>query len=137
MSPGRIAALTGAIVVVVGVILFALNLHWVAVHIGATSTLTGPWYNFWSGFGSDLGEATLIATVIASVGAGFRKINCHEPGCWRIGHYPLAGTPHHLCARHHPEFENTKVTHEGIMRRHEAAKAAAAKKASRPSRPSG
>ena len=45
--------------------------------IGLTST--NKMYNFWSGFGSDIGE-------LAIVGALYRHVNCHEKGCWRLGH---------------------------------------------------
>lgn len=52
----------------------------------------GAWYNFWSGFGSDLGE-------FAAIGVLWRKFNCHEPGCKRIGHLPHQG--YHYCKKHH------------------------------------
>jgi len=42
--------------------------------------VSGPWYAFWSGFGSDLGE-------LAIVGAIIRHVNCHQKGCWRLGHH--------------------------------------------------
>jgi len=38
-------------------------LHWLAVHTGTVDE-AGPYYGFWSGFGSDLGEAALIGAVI-------------------------------------------------------------------------
>jgi hypothetical protein len=62
-------------------------LHWLAVHTG-TSNEAGPYYAFWSGFGSDLSEAALL-----------RKHNCHSRGCWRIGRHVVDGTP--WCDRHH------------------------------------
>ena len=56
------------------------------------------YYGFWSGFGADLGEVTLVTTVGLGVYTGVRRANCHVKGCWRIGHHPLEGTPYHLCA---------------------------------------
>lgn len=53
-------------------------------------TGTGRMYNFWSGLGSDLGE-------LALVGALWRSVNCHEPGCWRPGHH-VGGMV--VCHRH-------------------------------------
>jgi hypothetical protein len=111
-----------SLVVLVVLVLIALNFaflrHWVGLHVGAQSTLTGPWYNFWSGFGSDLGEATLITAVIAAMTAGFRKSNCHVKGCWRLGHFPLEHTPFHLCHRHHPAVAGTALTHAAILDHH-------------------
>jgi hypothetical protein len=58
-------------------------LHWLGI-----DTTTGPFYAFWSGFGSDLGE-------LAIVGALWHHLNCREPHCWRIARHR---TPY--CARH-------------------------------------
>ena len=117
------AIVAGLAALVLLILLAAHGQHWLAVHTGTVNE-SGPYYGFWSGFGSDLGEVTLVGTIGVGVYTGVRKANCHEPGCWRIGHYPLEGTPHHLCARHHPHIEHDTVTHDGIIRRHEAAIAA-------------
>jgi len=46
--------------------------------------------------------------ILGAIGAAlyslFRKYNCHEPGCWRIGNHPAAGGQFNLCYRHHPDF---------------------------------
>jgi hypothetical protein len=62
--------------------------HWLYIHFGINGT--GPWYGFWSGTGSDIGE-------VAIVGAIWRMLNCHEPGCWRPGHH-IDG--HIVCRKH-------------------------------------
>ena len=67
--------------------------HWLYVHFGISGT--GPWYAFWSGLGSDLGEFALV-------GAIWRAINCHEPGCWRPGHHV---TGHVVCHKHRDRIE--------------------------------
>ena len=63
-------------------ILHILNL------VGITGN--GRMYNFWSGFGSDLGEAAIVAAIA-------RHINCAHHGCWRLGHH-ING--HVLCHKH-------------------------------------
>lgn len=67
---------------------------WIEVHTGTVNE-AGPWYAFWSGFGSDLGELAIVGGLAAMV----RKHNCHRDGCWRIGRHVVDGTP--WCNRHH------------------------------------
>jgi hypothetical protein len=93
--------------------------HWFALHTGTLHGGPDVYYNFWSGFGSDLGEATLISAVGVGVYTGVRKVNCHTKGCWRIGHHPLEGTPYILCRHHHPEVPNHGATHEHILAQHQ------------------
>lgn len=121
-SGNRAVWLLGLIVlilVIALVIAFVGDLrHWFALHTGTLHGGPDVYYNFWSGFGSDLGEATLISAVGIGVYTGVRKVNCHTKGCWRIGHHPLAGTPYILCRHHHPEVPNSGATHELILRQH-------------------
>ena len=90
----------------------------VALHTGTIHGGPDLYYNFWSGFGSDLGEATLISAVSVGVYTGVRKVNCHTKGRWRIGHHALDGTPYILCKHHHPEVPNHGATHEHILAQH-------------------
>lgn len=70
-------------------------------------TGTGRWYNFWSGSGSDIGE-------LAIVGALLRHVNCHESGCWRLGHH-INGTL--VCKRHRQyNRESRKETSTNAIR---------------------
>jgi hypothetical protein len=69
-------------------------LHWLAIHTGTVNE-GGPYYGFWSGFGSDLGEIALIGAVLGMV----RRHKCHQARCWRIGRHTVDGTP--WCDRHH------------------------------------
>jgi hypothetical protein len=109
------------IVVAVGVVAWVLKAaivdRWLAVHTGLDD-LSGPWYGFWSGIGSDLAELGLIGAVATGVYQMVRKYNCHEPGCWRVGTHPAAGGQFLLCYRHHPDFLGTRPTHETIERLH-------------------
>lgn len=92
--------------------------HWFALHTGTLHGGPDLYYNFWSGFGSDLGEATLISAVGIGVYTGVRKVNCHTKGCWRIGHHPLDGTPYILCRHHHPDVPTKGASHELILEAH-------------------
>jgi len=92
--------------------------HWLALHTGTLHGGPDLYYNFWSGFGSDLGEATLITAVGVGVYTGVRKVNCHTKGCWRIGHHTLEGTPYILCRKHHPNVPTRGASHQHILEQH-------------------
>ena len=124
--PGDSGNKVGWVIAVLAVILaFILALvvsdafrHWFADHTGISNGGPDPYYNFWSGFGSDLGEVTLISAVAIGVYTGVRKVNCHTKGCWRIGHHSLEGTPYILCRHHHPYIPNEGASHERILALH-------------------
>ncbi|MGD0056113.1 MAG: hypothetical protein ABSC34_11840 [Acidimicrobiales bacterium] len=100
--------------VVAAIVLLVLNFdvarHWTAIHIGSINE-TGPFYGFWSGFGSDIGEGAIAVGVYT----GVRKVNCHSRKCWRIGHHPLEGTPYHLCKYHHPDVPKGGASLDDIL----------------------
>jgi hypothetical protein len=91
--------------------------HWLGVHTG-TLNESGPYYGFWSGFGSDLEEFGILGAIGAAIYQLVKKYNCHEPGCWRVGQHPAAGGQFLLCYRHHPDYQGRKPTHELIERLH-------------------
>jgi hypothetical protein len=68
--------------------------HWL-LHVLGLDDSAGRPYLFWSGFGSDL-------AYLGMLGALARHVNCHEPWCWRLGRFPVEGTPWLACRRHHP-----------------------------------
>ncbi len=80
--------------------------HWL---LNVTGTFIPPsgskWYNFWSGFGSDLGEAVIIGSLIGL----YRHHKCAS--CWRIGHHPVEGTPYKTCHKH-ATIDSHKKLHE-------------------------
>ena len=122
-SPFRTVGLgTFLVVVLVALLLLVLFFgalrHWFALHTGIINGGPDKYYNFWSGFGSDLGEATLISAVGIGVYTGVRKVNCHTKGCWRIGHHVLAGTPYILCRHHHPGVPTRGASHTHILEAH-------------------
>jgi hypothetical protein len=71
---------------------------WIEVHTGTTNE-PGPYYAFFSGFGSDIGQVTLVAAIIGA----WRSHTCHVRGCWRFGRHPVKGTTHVVCRKHHPD----------------------------------
>jgi hypothetical protein len=87
-------------------------LHWLAVHTGTVNE-AGPYYGFWSGFGSDIGEIAIIGGLVTVV----RRHNCEVHGCWRIGRHQTAAG-HHVCRRHHPD---DRLTAENVTAAHAAA----------------
>jgi hypothetical protein len=91
--------------------------HWLAVHTG-TINESGPYYGFWSGFGSDLAEFGILGAIGTAIYQLVKKYNCHEPGCWRVGVHPAAGGQFLLCYRHHPDFHGSKPTHDLIVQMH-------------------
>jgi len=119
---GRPIITTGLIcAAVVGVALWVIHArlvgHWVEVHTGTVNE-PGPYYGFWSGFGSDLTEFAIIGTIATGVYQLVKKYNCHYPGCWRVGNHPAAGGQFSLCYRHHPDYQGKKPTLDLIQRLH-------------------
>jgi hypothetical protein len=122
-NSGNRAAWVGGLLILIVILALLIAFlgalrHWFALHTGTLHGGPDVYYNFWSGFGSDLGEATLISAVCIGVYTGVRKVNCHTKGCWRIGHHPLEGTPYILCRHHHPHVPNHGATHEEILAQH-------------------
>lgn len=79
-------------------------LHWIAHFFGfANGDGNYPGYLFWSGFGSDIGEVTVLGAAISLI----RHQNCHAKGCWKLGH-PLEGTAYRVCHKHNPKHSGEK-----------------------------
>ena len=77
---------------------------WLLIHLGIKD-VSGPWYAFWSGFGSDLGEITLVGAVLAA----YHHKKCVAKGCKRLGHAdPEHGHP--ACRKHHSRREAIQST---------------------------
>ena len=93
-----LAVIVVAVAVVFGV-WHTFYFHWFQVHTG-TINESGPYYGFWSGFGSDLGEATIVVGIVAT----WRHHNCHVKGCARLGRQ-VPGTPYLACPKHHPDHK--------------------------------
>ena len=78
---------------------------------------TSQWYNFWSGFGSDIAEFSILAGFVAV----YRKHNCHVKGCWRLQRHKVDGTPYVVCRKHHPGIADTAPSAEDVRLAHQAA----------------
>jgi hypothetical protein len=78
--------------------------HWLAIHTG-TDNEPGPYYGFWSGFGSDIGEGAIIVGIIGV----YRHHNCHVKRCARLAkhEYTMDGVTYRLCRKHHPSVDGT------------------------------
>lgn len=83
--------------------------HWF-LHITGSDDVSGPFYGFWSGFGSDLGEIAIVGGLVTLV----RKHTCEVHGCWRLGRHKTLGD-HMVCRRHHPEG---KITAQHVREAH-------------------
>lgn len=73
------------------------------LHVLGVDDLSGRWYGWWSGAGSDLGELGIVLAIV-------RRHNCHVRGCWRIGRHPLAETEWLVCRRHAGKQKLTAAT---------------------------
>ena len=92
----------------------------------------GPWYDFWSGLGADIGG-------LAFVGAAFglyRKHNCHVHRCWRIAKQQVIGTSWVVCHHHHPEGRPSAAQVAQVHSRNLEAERAAGERSRRAGEPS-
>lgn len=76
--------------------LWHLFMHWTG-----SDNVSGPYYGFWSGFGSDIGEIALLAGIYTLL----RKHNCHVKGCKSVitSNDPEVHAP--ACRKHHSHRE--------------------------------
>jgi hypothetical protein len=74
--------------------------------------LHGGGYQFWSGIGSDLGELSILLTILAFAWAWWRTHNCHIHKCPRLMWHTHPDHGHPVCRRHHPDWQ--QVTEDGI-----------------------
>lgn len=73
-------------------------MHWLstAFSVYVAHPTRGAGGRWWGGPGSDLGEIGLFGAIAAAA----KHKNCHQKGCWRLGHaHPKHGFP--TCRRHY------------------------------------
>ena len=80
-----------------------------------TGVTNAGWAAWWGGFFSCLPLFGVFAVV-------WRRMECHAPGCHRIGLHRTADGLYVLCRKHHPDVPD-KLTLEAIHQSHAAAKA--------------
>ena len=80
-------------------------------HFFGLTNASGEPYLFWSGIGSDLAYLSIFALV-------YRKLNCHQDGCRRVGLHKVDGSPYIVCKKHHPAIPAGPVTAAHIHAAH-------------------
>ncbi|HEY6493778.1 MAG TPA: hypothetical protein VIZ43_10920 [Trebonia sp.] len=83
------------------------------LHVLGVDDVSGRWYGFWSGFGSDLAEVAVVGGLVSVV----RSRNCEVKGCWRLGRH-ATGAGHRVCRVHHPDGH---LTAEAVQAAHDRA----------------
>jgi hypothetical protein len=73
--------------------------HWLYVHLGLADA-NSPWYLFPSGWGSILLVSGSFLTVPYIT---WKRHNCHEPRCWRVGRVTVDDKGTLSCWHHHPK----------------------------------
>jgi hypothetical protein len=68
---------------------------------------SGPFYGFWSGFGSDLSEPPVVVASIMAIVLLPWHLNCGDGGHWPRGcksmlTHKVEGNPFRACHKHHP-----------------------------------
>src|SRR3954453_4586053 len=91
--------------------------YWLQFHLGIVDE-AGPYYGFWSGFGSTLAEISALGAIGNGVYQLVKKFNCHQPRCWRVGNHAAAGGQFMLCYRHHPDYQGRRPGADLIERLH-------------------
>jgi hypothetical protein len=64
------------------IILHLVLLNWIYFHLGLSNA--GPWYAFWGGFGSDIGELSIFLAMGTMIAHQARIHNCEVHRCWRL-----------------------------------------------------
>jgi hypothetical protein len=96
---------------------------WIEVHTGTVNE-PGPYYGFWSGFGSDLGEYTIAGGIVTGLVQTYRRNKCQS--CPRLvlkhGKGQVDGTHFDTCrvhanSEHHAMlFEHHRLHYPGLHR---------------------
>jgi hypothetical protein len=71
---------------------------------------SGYWYLSWSGWVGCLIYLGIFATL-------YKKLNCHQTGCYRIGLHKVGNGTLIVCKKHHPAIPS-KVLPEHIQHAH-------------------
>jgi hypothetical protein len=61
---------------------------------------------------SNLSNLTSITT-LGAIAAMYKKFNCEQRHCWRIGHHKVEGTTYRTCGKH-----TTAAVHETLQQKH-------------------
>lgn len=70
----------------------------------------GNGYQWWSGAGANLGELSIVMTIVVAMLAWWRHHNCHVKRCPFLQWHSHPEHGHPVCRRHHPhEVSETGV----------------------------
>lgn len=73
-------------------------------HIIGTDNGSGFFYLFWSGFVGAIEGLSIFGGVYVL----YKRHQCHDPSCKRIGLRPIGDSGIVLCHKHHPEGQITR-----------------------------
>lgn len=110
-------------VLALGFLIFQWNVthfhlgYWLQVHTGTVNE-PGPYYGFFSGFGSDLGEYVIATSILGSLYHAVKRSNCHTHGCVRIGSLPTSDG-YKVCKKCHLKITGARPTLEHLQARHQ------------------
>lgn len=95
-------------------------MHWL-LHVLGVDNVAGPWYGFWSGFGSDLGEAALIVGAVLGVRKGVQWVrataerhHAERMAQQQAHHNELK----HQAEKHHQQRWDQAQAHHEALREH-------------------
>jgi hypothetical protein len=77
------------------------------IHFFGIDTQQSDNYDFFSGSGPVFVALLGFSSLFAGLA---HHVNCHEPGCWRVGRHKVNGTP--WCNVHHEHARPERSEHE-------------------------
>lgn len=87
----------------------------VLLHVTGGDNGASPWYLEESGFVGLLMGAGFISS-------WYKKHNCHQGRCWRIGLHGVGDGSLVVCKKHHPDHKGVKITDAYILSHHNKSK---------------
>jgi hypothetical protein len=98
----------GAVLIALGVVTGLLVAYWLKVmHALGWDGQTSDYYAAWSSSVPAIFTLVGMSTLITGMWA---HVNCHEPGCWRLGKHKVSGTP--WCSAHHANARPQRTERE-------------------------
>lgn len=117
----RLGYWLAALLIALGILLLYVHWQFTVAHLSqetGTSNEASRAYAFWSGIG---GLVTILGGIATGLATYYRHHNCHDPACWRFGHFPLTdpatGVTYRQCRIHHPHVPD-ELAHHGLFHHH-------------------
>lgn len=122
---GRVLRVTGKVLIWLALSFVLACVVFCALHptgflhaVGVMPRTPSTAYNFWSGFGSDIGEYSIASGLATGLFQSYRKHNCREHRCLRIGLHEYVdghGQRHPACKHHHPYMGSNHRFHFHLL----------------------